>query len=277
MSPKSFRRWRKQMRTANPLFSSLDLVLAQNDSYALSFERLGSRNVIDGGNLKIDAPPPPVDKESLKDLQRAIGKRPVFLAASTHPGEDEVIADAHISLKKDFPNLLTIIAPRHPDRGAEIQSMLESRGLKSVRRASDPVPDAEHDVYIGDTIGELGLFYALAPVAFIGGSLVSHGGQNPIEAVMHETVVLTGPEVHNFEESYAALREGDACIVVRDGKELTEQAKSLLEDPAARRDINARALEVVDGMRGALETTTKAVLDFLPARQKKPKEQQRAS
>ncbi|MDA7947322.1 MAG: DUF374 domain-containing protein [Hyphomicrobiaceae bacterium] len=277
MSPRSFRRWRKQMRTANPLFSSLDLVLAQNDRYAVSFERLGSRNVIAGGNLKIDAPPPPVDKDALKDLRRAIGKRPIFLAASTHPGEDEIIADAHAALRQDFPKLLTIIVPRHPDRGTEIRAMLDGRGLKSTQRTADPVPGSAHEVYVGDTIGELGLFYALAPVAFIGGSLVPHGGQNPIEAVMHETVVLTGPEVHNFEESYAALRDADACIEVADSNDITQQVKSLLEDAEKRQAINVRAHEAVDQMRGALETTTKEVLKFLPEAQKRKKERRRAS
>lgn len=277
MSPTSFRRWRKQMRTANPLFSTLDLVLAQSDRYAVSFERLGARNVIVGGNLKIDAPPPPVEKADLKKLRKAIGKRPVFLAASTHVGEDEIVADAHIALKADFPDLLTIIVPRHPDRGEEICAMLKARGLTAARRTSDPAPDARHDIYVGDTIGELGLFYAIAPVAFIGGSLVPHGGQNPIEAVMHEAVVLSGPKVHNFEDAYETLQAADACIEVADEKDLVGKVKSLLEDPAARREFNARAREAVDGMRGALETTTRAILTFLPVAQKPKKERQRAS
>ncbi len=277
MSPKSFRRWRKQMRTANPLFSSLDLVLAQSDRYAVSFERLGSRNVIVSGNLKTDAPPPPVEKAALKKLRKAIGKRTVFLAASTHPGEDEIVADAHVALKEDFPDLLTIIVPRHPDRGGEICAMLEAKGLSTARRTSDPVPDGKHDIYVGDTIGELGLFYAVAPVAFIGGSLVPHGGQNPIEAIMHDAVVVSGPKVHNFEDAYDTLREADACIEVADEKDLIEKVKPLLKDPAAQKAFNARAREAVDGMRGALETTTNAILTFFPAARKPQKERQRAS
>ncbi len=277
ISSRSFRRWRKQMRTANPLFSSLDLVLAQNDGYAGSFERLGSRNVIAGGNLKMDAPPPPVKEPAVRKFRQAIGKRPVFLAASTHTGEDEIVADAHASLRKDFPDLLTIIVPRHPERGGAICTMLNGKDLTCAQRTKSDVPKPEDEVFVADTIGELGLFYALAPVAFIGGSLVPHGGQNPIEAIMLDTVVLTGPKVHNFEEAYAALLNSEACIEVENEKELTDQVRSLLRDPKGREELNARAQSTVDGMRGALETTTTAILKYLPAKQKNKKERQRAS
>ena len=277
MSSKSFRRWRKQMRTANPLFSSLDLVIAQNDRYAISFERLGSRNVITGGNLKMDAPPPPIAKPALKKLKGAIGKRPLFLAASTHPGEDEIVGDAHIALKEEFPDLLTIIVPRHPDRGSEICAMLEGKGLSVACRTKHQMPESKQDVYVADTIGELGMFYALAPVALIGGSLVPHGGQNPIEAVMHDTVVLTGPKVHNFEEAYDALLNADGCLEVKDGEELTQRVRSLLKDTKARKELNARAKEAVEGMRGALEVTTNAILKYFPAKQSIGKEPRRAS
>lgn len=277
MSPKSFRRWRKQMRTANPLFSSLDLVVAQNDRYAVSFERLGSINVIAGGNLKMDAPPPPIAEPAVKELKEAIGKRPVFLAASTHPGEDEIIGDVHVALKKEFPDLLTIIVPRHPDRGKEICAMLEGKGLVAGRRANQQAPRSKQDIYVADTIGELGMFYAQVPAAFIGGSLVPHGGQNPIEAVIHDCVVLTGPNVHNFKEAYDALLDADACIEVANGEELARRAAALINDANACNDYKARARETVEGMRGALEATTKAVLEYLPAKQSVKKERRRAS
>lgn len=273
ISPRSFKRWRGRYKIARPLFSSLDLVLAQNDRYAGYFERLGSRNVLAAGNLKMDAPPPPVDEAALRKLKKAIGSRPVFLAASTHPGEENIIAGVHQSLKKDLPDLLTIIVPRHPDRGAEIREMLKAEGLHCIQRTLKDAPTARHDIYVADTIGELGLFYDLARVAFVGGSLVKHGGQNPIEAIMHKTAVLTGPNVHNFEEAYATLLEGEACIEVATQQDLATQVRRLLKDEKARKKLVARAQAEADGMRGALDATLDALEAYLPPAE----EQKRAS
>lgn len=273
ISPRSFKRWRSRFKIAKPLFSSLDLVLAQNDRYAGYFERLGSRTVLAAGNLKMDAPPPPADKARLAALKKAIGARPVFLAASTHPGEDEIIAGAHKALKKDLSGLLTIIVPRHPGRGVNICEMVEGEGLSCSRRTMQDAPGAGQDIYVADTIGELGLFYDLARVSFVGGSLVKHGGQNPIEAIMHNSAVLTGPLVHNFEEAYATLLEAQACIEVKSVEELTAQARRLFQDEQARKELVARAQTQAYEMRGALDLTLDALEGYLPP----AKENKRAS
>lgn len=273
MSPRSFRRWRGRFKIARPLFSSLDLVLAQNDRYAGYFERLGARYVIAVGNLKLDASPPPAKEDSLARLKKTINGRPVFLAASTHPGEESIVAQVHERLRKDFPDLLTIIVPRHPDRGAEISNQLKSRGFKSALRSKNQPPNGKVDIYLADTIGELGLFYALSPVAFVGGSLVPHGGQNPIEAIAHGTAVLTGPEVHNFQESYAQLLEAGACIEVNTAAELTEQTRKLLRNENTRKKLVASARAELAQMQGALDATFEALEPYLPP----SKEQKRAS
>jgi 3-deoxy-D-manno-octulosonic-acid transferase len=273
ISPRSFRRWRGRFKIARPLFSSLDLVLAQNERYASNFERLGARNVQAAGNLKMDAPPPPADKAALRRLKKAIGSRPVFLAASTHPGEEEIIAGVHRALKKDMPDLLTIIVPRHPNRGAEICDLIQGEGLNCTQRTSHDAPSGSVDIYVADTIGELGLFYAVSPVAFVGGSLVLHGGQNPIEAIMHKTAVLTGPNVHNFEEAYTTLLNTGACIEVATRQDLTEQARMLFRDEKARKELLTRAQAELDEMRGALDTTLNALEAYLPG----AKEKRRAS
>ena len=273
ISPRSFRRWRKRFKISRPLFSSLDLVLAQNERYAGYFERLGSRNVHAAGNLKMDAPPPPVEKVALQHLKKIIGSRPIFLAASTHQGEEEIIAKVHRILKKEFSDLLTIIAPRHPNRGAEICDKLKSDGFACSQRTYQNAPSASQDIYVADTIGELGLFYALSPIAFIGGSLVAHGGQNPIEAIMHNSAVLSGPHVHNFEEAYATLIEAEACIKVDDLEELACQVSMLFRDEKARKKLVALAQEKVKEMRGALDKTFHALQAFLPS----VKEKRRAS
>lgn len=264
ISRNSFGRWRKQTSVARPLFTSLDLVLAQNDRYAGYFERLGSRNVQAAGNLKMDAPPPPVEKAVLEKLKTSVGARQVFLAASTHQGEEDIVGHVHLALKKDFPDLLTIIVPRHPDRGTEICELLKANGLVCAQRTSCDAPAPGDDIYIADTIGELGLFYALVPVAFVGGSLVPHGGQNPIEAILHDTAVITGPNVHNFEEAYVSLLETEACIEVTSEAELTLQVRELLKNSKARNKLGDNANQAVANMRGALDITFEMLGPYLP-------------
>lgn len=273
ISPRSFRRWRRNSGMAVTLFSRFALVLAQNSRLARSFSLLGARNVVDSGNLKIDSPPPPVDAHALQQLREAIASRPLLLAASTHPGEDEQIATAHKLLKGTHNGLITIIVPRHPERGPAIVDLLAGEGLKSCRRAAGALPDADTDIYVADTIGELGTFYALAPVALIGGSLVPHGGQNPIEAARHGCAILTGPNTHNFTDSYLALKEHGGARVVTDAASLAEAAHALLSDPDALRRMNEGADAALKGLSGALALTVDAILQLLP----KPDELRRAS
>ncbi len=276
ISPRSYRRWRKRAGIARPLFSSFDLVLAQSNRYAGHFERLGSRNVIAAGNLKMDAPALPVDMQVLAELRKAIAPRPVFLAASTHRGEEEIVAKAHLALKRDIPGLLTIIAPRHPDRGEAIRDLLKTHGLSCARRTDISAPSNAHDIYLADTIGELGLFYALAPVVFIGGSLVPHGGQNPVEAIMHDAAVISGPNIHNFKEAYNALLDANACVEVQNAEELAARALILLQDESTRKTLVSRGRQAVAAMSGALELTLEALAPFLPPRPPK-RERRRAS
>jgi len=180
MSPRSFKRWRRRPGLSRPLFSCFDLALAQNEMLAQRFAQLGAAEAHGVGNLKADAPAPPVDKEAQKLIGSAIAGRPVWLAASTHQGEDEMVASAHIAMKRTKPNLLTIIVPRHPDRGPLIMKQLSALGLNVVLRSEGRLPDAATDIYIADTMGEMGLFYTLAPVAFVGGSLVRRGELTPL-------------------------------------------------------------------------------------------------
>ena len=265
ISNRSFKRWRRSSRMAVALFGRFARVLAQNSKLARSFSLLGARNVSVSGNLKIDSPPPPVDDLALQRLREAITGRPMWLAASTHPGEDEQIAAAHRLLKAKHEGLLTIIVPRHPERGPGIAEKLTEQGFKVRRRAAGELPITETDVYVADTIGELGTFYALAPFAFIGGSLVPHGGQNPIEAARHGCAILTGPNTHNFTDSYLALNEHGGARVVTDVASLTDAADALLSDPAALKRMTDGATAALEGLAGALALTVDAILALLPA------------
>ncbi|HRO05005.1 MAG TPA: 3-deoxy-D-manno-octulosonic acid transferase, partial [Terricaulis sp.] len=227
MSARSAKRWARFGSVARPLFSRFDMILAQSEPVGRLIDNLGARHVEVLGNLKIDAPPPLVDAAALESLTRALSGRPVFVAASTHDPEEESVAKAHEIVAKRIPNVCTIIAPRHPERGKAIADMLAARGLKVARRSLGELPDAATDIYVADTIGELGTLYALTKVAFVGGSLIARGGQNPIEAIGHGAAVLTGPHWTNFRDFYRALIRHKGVREVASPDELA-QAVSLL-------------------------------------------------
>jgi len=263
LSHRSRRRWQRHSGMAQPLFNRFDLVLAQNDRLAVGFSTLGARNVVPVGNLKIDAPPPPVDLSELERLKDALRNRPVFLAASTHEGEEEIVADAHRQLARNFEGLCTIIAPRHPERGTAIAERLKDLGFTVAQRSLGAVLGERTEIYIADTIGELGTLYALSPLAFIGGSLVERGGQNPIEAVRHGACVLTGPYVHNFRDAYASLfREGGA-IEVRSSDDIARQVTMLHSDRIAAKRMRAGADRALQSLGGALAKTLGAIQPLL--------------
>jgi 3-deoxy-D-manno-octulosonic-acid transferase len=264
MSTASFKAWRRRPGISRPIFSAFDLVLAQNDSLAERFAQLGAPQTRDAGNLKADAPPPPVDPEEMKRLTSALSGRPVWLAASTHKGEDDLVATAHALMKRKLPNLLTIIVPRHPERGPDIAAELKSSGLEAALRSEGALPDASTDIYVADTIGELGMFYALAPIALIGGSLVTRGGQNPMEAIKLGAAVLTGPNWQNFPDTYTDLLKTEGAKEVSDATSLAEAVLHLLQDTDARQAMTATATTAIAAMGGALPRTIEALDPYLP-------------
>jgi 3-deoxy-D-manno-octulosonic-acid transferase len=266
MSFRSFRRWRNRPGLSRPLFSAFGLVLAQNERFAQRFTALGAARTVAVGNLKIDAPPPPVDLASHRKLSAALAGRSVWLAASTHPGEDDIAAVAHLAMKGARPDLLTIIVPRHPDRGPFIARLLSNANLKVALRSEGRLPDASTDIYIADTIGELGLFYNLVPVAFVGGSLVPHGGQNPMEAIKLGAAVVTGPHWRNFADAYEELLAAGGCAQVSEANDLAIAVLLLLEDAQARARMMSRAEGAIARMGGALPRTIAEIERFLPPR-----------
>jgi 3-deoxy-D-manno-octulosonic-acid transferase len=264
MSTSSYKRWRRRPSMSRPLFSAFDLVLAQNEKLAERFAQLGVARTLNVGNLKADAPPPPADLPGRRKLDAAFKDRTVWLAASTHPGEDETVMAAHLKMKAARPDLLTIIVPRHPERGPLIAEQLRAANLKIALRSEDALPGSETDVYVADTIGELGLFYALAPVAFVGGSLAEHGGQNPVEAIKLGAAVLTGPNWQNFRDSYRELLSAGGALEIRDAASLAEAALALLNDGSARRTMTERASATIAAMSGALPRTLAELERYLP-------------
>lgn len=264
MSASSFKRWRSRPGLSRPLFSAFDLVLAQSGSLAERFAQLGVPRALDVGNLKADAPPPRADLHGRRKLDAALSGRRVWLAASTHPGEDEAVTAAHLKMKATWPDLLTIIVPRHPERGPLIAEQVRAANLTAQLRSEGKLPELDTDIYVADTIGELGLFYGIAPVAFVGGSLADRGGQNPVEAIKLGSAVLTGPNWQNFRDSYSQLLRAGGCKEVSDAASLAEAALNLLENTGERQAMTERASRAIAAMSGALPRTLAELERYLP-------------
>ena len=263
MSQRSFPRWQKLHGTISALLGRFDICLVQSEVDADRFSALGSRNVIVTGNLKLDVQAPPADDARLERLMSVTRGRPVVVAASTHPGEEEMLLHAHRTLAPHFPSLLTVIVPRHPNRGEAIARAITASGAEVALRSLEELPTARTDIYVADTMGELGLFYRLAPIVFMGGSLVPHGGQNPIEAIKLDASIVHGPHVFNFTDVYDALDRAGGARQADDGNALVKQLGHLLNDPAARNASAAAAVQVVDRLGGALDRTLAALEPYL--------------
>ena len=263
LSHNSFRRWQRLPAAIINLLQRFDLCLARSSADAERLSALGAPRVVTAGDLKLDVPPPSCDAGKLAVLRQAIGGRPVIAAASTHEGEESAIVAAHARLRRDFPGLLTLIAPRHPERGARVVELTTAAGLNAGLRTQGDLPDANIDIYVADTVGELGLIYRLAPVVFVGGSLVHHGGQNPIEPAKLGAAILHGPHVWNFADLYAALDRNLGSECVEDHNRLAERFGALLAHPAARQSAAQAAQATVEGLSGALERTLQSLEPYL--------------
>jgi 3-deoxy-D-manno-octulosonic-acid transferase len=259
LSERSFNRWRYLPGTIDALLKRFDLCLVRSIEDAERFGTLGAMRITMTGNLKLDAPALEVDPGKLARLKHAVTGRTLIAAASTHPGEEAAVIETHRRLKGRFAGLLTMLAPRHPERGLEILDVAKRAGLTAVLRSRGHIPMRSTDIYICDTIGELGLVYRLAPIVFMGGSLVTHGGQNPIEPIKLGAAVVHGPHVSNFSEIYAALGEAGGAELVADPDALALRIGALLEDADERLRLVDAAQRAVQRMGGALDRTLAAL------------------
>jgi 3-deoxy-D-manno-octulosonic-acid transferase len=264
ISARSAERWRHLPGAAAELLRGFELCLAQSAQDRDRLQALGAGPIQAIGNLKAAAPPLPVPPAALAELSDALGARPLWLAASTHPGEDALLLEAHRRLASRLPGLLTILAPRHPERGAALAAWLRSAGVSVARRALRQLPGADCALYLADTLGELGLFYRLAPVAFIGKSLAAPGGgQNPLEPARLGCPVLFGPHMANFAEPASRLLQAGGARQVGDAGELAATVAALLEDPAARAAMAERACTAAAAEPDVLDATLAALAPLL--------------
>ncbi|MEZ5922345.1 MAG: hypothetical protein R3C60_13485, partial [Parvularculaceae bacterium] len=240
---------------------------AQDRQNAERLSILSGRIVPSLGNLKNAAPPLPADPAALAALKEQIGNRRVWLAASTHPGEEEPVFIAHRILKAVSPNLVTVLAPRHPERGEEVAALAAEAGLRVARRSKGEAITGETDVYVADTLGELGLFYRLSDVAFVGGSITEKGGHNPLEPARLSTAILHGPHVFNFTETYADMRARLGAALVRNERELAVAVERLLADATTRMAMaNAARIAAEASGEQALNSVVAAIREALPER-----------
>lgn len=264
MSERSFARWYKAPQTSRYLLSCFESCLAQSQGDAERLAQLGAPRVSVAGNLKFDVPAPPADADTLAILDGLTTGRPVWVAASTHPGEEEQVIAAHLGIKPYLPKLLTVIAPRHPQRGVEIEALAQANGIAVARRGAGQMPERDVELYIADTVGELGLLYRLSQVAYLGGSLVPMiGGHNPIEPAKLGCALLHGPLVHNNADIFAAFDEGGGAREVADAQGLAGAVHRWLSDPASARQAARAAAQTSAELGGALNRTMHAIEPLL--------------
>lgn len=260
LSPRSFQGWRRAAPAARAVFRRMSLVLAQTDDDGARFAQLGAPEVATFGNIKFDAGLPDVGDAELDALKAGIGDRPMVLAASTHPGEDEVVLTALLKLKESRPEALLVIVPRHPVRGGDIALLSEAAGLVTRRRSTGELPGGATEVYVADTLGELATFFRLADVVLMGGTFIEGiGGHNLIEPARLGAAVVSGPHFSNWLDIYHAFIEAGGLKVVRSPDEIAGATLDLIEDPALRARQAAAGERVVAGSAGAVARTIEAI------------------
>lgn len=241
ISAESARRWSLVPNTARAVFGGLSLVLAQGPQDAERFRSLGTPDVAVLGNLKRSASPLAAEPADLAALRTAVAGRRVWVAASTHPGEEAAVAEAHRRVAAAVPGLLGIVVPRHPERTDTVARMLTASGLDVERRSLQRLPGRDTDIFLGDSFGELGLWYRVAEVAFVGGSMVPNGGHNPIEPALLGCPVLVGSSLEHVAELAEPLLTRGGARIVADTAALGTALAELLGDEAARSTMAAQA------------------------------------
>ncbi len=262
ISPSSFVGWQRFKGLIKSLLEGFDLCLGQTDVDTERLAALGATRTKCLGNIKFSANALPFDERQLANLRAMIGKRKCWLASSTHAGEEDISGQIHSAVKKRYPGLLTIVVPRHPGRGAEIADTLKAAGLDVARRSIGDVIDDKTDIYIADTMGELGLFYRLVDIVFIGKSLVPLGGQNPIEAAQLDCAIVMGPHMTNFSYISKSLKQAGGAVEVADAAELATVIERLMDNRKERNNLAAAASSFASRQAGVLDKVMAELTPF---------------
>lgn len=263
MNDNSIRSWGRFSGAFRALASAFDWIGAADARTAEGLERLTGKAPALTANLKLEAAQPDPDPDALAQVRAALAGRPVFTAASTHAGEEAILARAHAGILKTRPDALMILAPRHPARADEAGEALRAQGLAFGRRSGGGAPDARTPVWLADTLGEMGLWYAVSPAAVIGGSFIDAiGGHNPVEATRAGSAVITGPYAASFADVYAAYRAHDAVLTAATADEIADAVLAIWDGRGPDSQAALRAIASLPG--GALAQTSAAILNLLP-------------
>ncbi|WP_224816837.1 3-deoxy-D-manno-octulosonic acid transferase [Hasllibacter sp. MH4015] len=266
MSKASHDKWRFAKGAARSLLERFDRAMVQDDLTAGYLRRLGlpAERMDVLGTLKEGAAALPCDEDDRAALANELAGRPIWLAASTHDGEEKMVLQAHRLAIRSSPRLMLVLVPRHPERGDEIAAMLQSDGWRFTRRAADEGPSEDANVYLADTMGEMGLWYRLAPISFVGGSLVAIGGHNPFEPAALGSAILHGPYVSNFVDIYRRLTEARAARLVSSPEKLASAVAALLS-PEEAAGMAAAAWSVISDGADVTDRALALVMDTLDA------------
>lgn len=265
ITQKSFEGWQRFPKTINDLVSRFSAVFAQDDASARRLTTLGVAHVTTPGNLKHDAAPLTAKPAEVDAMRRAIGVRPTWLATNTHEGEETIAADVHKALSHVHGGFLTFIVPRHPARGDAIAKELRTRGITVTQRSKGEVLNAATQIYLGDTLGELGLFYRLTDIVFIGGTMNALGGHNPFEPARLRSALIAGPSDFNFTEAFADFTRANALYRITNASELAATVSLLLNDEHERKRRADAAEAVVSASGQATQIICDALLTLLPS------------
>ncbi len=265
ISRKSAANWRMLPGFIGDIVGVFRLCLTQTDEEAARFRTLGADPVKCVGNLKYSASALPVEEDDLVAVTAQVGARPCWLAASTHPGDEALVAQVHTVLLETYPDLLTLIVPRHPSRGAQIAKEIAAKNFRVSRRAAGDPITATDDIHIADTLGELGLFYRLADIVFVGGTMAQYGGHNPLEPAQLDCAVLHGPDMANFATVARQLTGAGATTEILDAAQLASAVAKFLESPEARQTAATLAANVAQSNASVVDSVIEELKPFLDA------------
>ena len=260
MSKKSTASWKRVSFFIRDLLNNFNLILAQSRQDADHFEELGAKNVIESSNLKFSAAPLTYHQKDLENLRDLIGDRPVWFASSTHKGEELFLSLIQKRLQDQHPDLLCIIAPRHPERGLDIAKELRTQGFDVAVRSASETISTNTNIYLADTLGELGLFYEISPVVVMGGSLLRKGGQNLLEPARQNCAIICGPEMQNFEAICNEMLRANAVIKLESPDQLADKIRELLESPSDCKLLATTAEQYTSSKGKEIEIIAKQVL-----------------
>jgi len=273
MSEKSYKNWQKFPKTAKTITSCFDLITVQTENDGAYYSSLGAENVKITDNLKYSAKPLAFDRGESVKLKEQMGKRKIWLYSSTHDGEERLACKTHKELKKEFPNLLTIIAPRHPARTDEILSQIKTNHpelkikIRKHYQDTDKIGEItqETDIYIVNTMGELGLFYYLSPIACIGRSFSNDGGggHNPIEAAILDCAVLSGKNVCNFTQVYSEMEQCKAYIKLENKESLAENLMELMKNEQKLKEMKEKSRAFAEEKSGVAEKVMDIITPYI--------------